>query len=101
MPLEWKLVGLSFAFGALLFGVLWLILRSPWLGLFGVSVCLGRFLLDNCRLQAEQLERRREITCLDKQIAALRNVMGQLTLLIMEIELEHRLAGHVRPVSVS
>ena len=100
MASELKLILLSFAMGMLLGGALWLISKQPLVGMFGCCVCLCRFLLDNCRLQDEERARREEIRGLNWRIAALRNILRDLTLVIAGLEAEHRMAGNVRPVSV-
>ena len=79
MPyVELKAIGLSFVFGALFCGLVWLIVRNPWAGLFGAAVCLGRFLLDNCQLQYERKLSDVEVAMLQAEVAMLREMLRKI-----------------------
>ena len=101
MPVfEWKMIGLSFLLGAVMYVAVRVVACSPWVGIFGVSVCLARLVVENCFLHDEERKGARRIEGLEIKLAMMRGLLTQLALTVMELEEEYRLATRLMPVTV-
>ena len=101
MPVfEWKMIGLSFLLGVVMYGAVRVAAFSPWMGIFGVSVCLARLVVENCLLHDEERKGARRIEGLEMKLAMMRGILTQLALTVMELEEEYRLATRLMPVTV-
>ena len=83
----------SMIFGALLSWAAWLVTNNLLVCTFCLSVFLGRFLLDNCRLQREERERCDEMGRLEQQYAELLISVKMLGNVVAGLEDRYRQAG--------
>lgn len=66
--------------GAWMTGLVWVLSRSPWAGVFALGVALGWAQTDKWLLLEEERERRDEVAELEKQVVSLRATLSRLTL---------------------
>jgi hypothetical protein len=97
---EWKMIGLSFCLGALMYGAVRMVAISPWVGIFGVSVCLARIVVENCVLQDEGRKGAMEIKGLEMRLRIMKELLCRLALAVMELEEEYRMSARLMPVIV-
>ena len=66
--------------GSCLTGILWLIARNPWAGVFTVGFCIGIIVMDNCGLNKEIRDISAYTMDLEKQIVALRSTIHNISI---------------------
>ena len=76
--------------GMWLSGMLWLMTRNPWVGVFVVGFCLGLFLLENWALDEELRRSRENVIDLEKQVVGLRSIVSKMVLGTATMEVESR-----------
>lgn len=81
-------IGFGASMGGWLTALLWLILRSAYVGVFVVGFCLGLYLLENWQLQEALQEESMRVTELEKQVVSMRATVNEMSLMVSEMEAE-------------
>ena len=85
-------VCLSLSMGVWMTGALWLIVREPWVCVFGMGMYEGWLLMDCMHLAGEKQAQLEEIMELEKQVIVLRSRLSEMVSENCSLEVRHRRA---------
>ena len=81
-------VGFGLSMGGWLAALMWLILRSAYVGVFVVGFCLGLYLLENWQLKDAVQEMETTVVELEKDVISMRAVLNEMSLMNAENQAE-------------
>ena len=88
---DWSVsICFSLSFGAWMCGILWVLAREPWSGVFGCGVCVGWLLMDRVFFDEAKRALEHKIKELEKQVIVLRSRLTEISLGHSELEAQYR-----------
>ena len=81
---------LASCFGMWLSGLLWLLTKNQWVGVFAAGFSLGLYMLENWALDEELKKSYENVIDLEKQIVGLRSTISKMVLGSAAMEVEMR-----------